>query len=190
MAKVKDNIVTEGLSGKLGKRLVFRRSKGGSTIASLSPVFSEGREFSDLQKAHFAEFQLATTYAKGVKNHPLYVNLAKGTEMNPYNVAVADWFNKPEVTNIDISEWDGQAGQTIFITANDDVKVLGVSVTIKESLNSEISLDNGQAVLSPLNKSVWHYTTNTAVAIRPGLCIEAVARDMPNNTGKGTLELN
>jgi hypothetical protein len=40
MAKIIDNLVTEGLSGKLGKRLVFRKSKGGKTILATRPIFS------------------------------------------------------------------------------------------------------------------------------------------------------
>jgi len=190
MAKVKDNIITEGLSGKLGKRLVFRRSKGGSTIVSLRPVFSEDRQFSDPQLEVQSDFTLASAYAKGAKDHPLYIDLAKGTEMNPYNVAIADWFYKPEVSKIDISEWTGQIDQGIYITADDDVKIVGVHVAIKETSESEASLEDGEAVQSLGNKSIWKYTTRTNLTIQPGLCVVATARDLPNNTGEASLELN
>jgi hypothetical protein len=40
MAKVKDNIVTEGLSGKLGKRLVARHMRDGRTIIATRPNYT------------------------------------------------------------------------------------------------------------------------------------------------------
>jgi hypothetical protein len=44
MAKVRDNIITEGLSGKLGRRLVFRKSRGGGTILAISSTYGTARE--------------------------------------------------------------------------------------------------------------------------------------------------
>jgi hypothetical protein len=60
MAKVKDNIITEGLSGKLGRRLVFRTSKNGKTILAISPVFSEDRVFNHSQLSQQEAFKQET----------------------------------------------------------------------------------------------------------------------------------
>ena len=74
MAKIIDNLVTEGLSGKLGKRLVFRKGKGGQTILATRPVFSVDRQFNLSQLAQQEAFKQAIVYAKVAKNQPLYNN--------------------------------------------------------------------------------------------------------------------
>ena len=38
--------------------------------------------------------------------------------MSPSNIAMADWFHPPEIKEIDLSAWTGQAGQSIRIQAN------------------------------------------------------------------------
>lgn len=80
MAKVLDNPITEGLSGKLGRRLVFRKGRKGRTIVALNRVYSEDRVVSDAQLAQQEAFRSATQYAVVAKDHPTYVQLAKGGE--------------------------------------------------------------------------------------------------------------
>jgi hypothetical protein len=117
MAKVRDNLVTEGLSGKLGKRLVFRKGRKGKTILATLPVENDKRQFNDAQKAHQGAFKKAIAYAKVAKTQPLYVALGKQVDEAAYNLAVADWFGQPEVLELDSAGWRGQAGQTIRIRA-------------------------------------------------------------------------
>ena len=112
MAKVHDNVITEGLSGKLGKRLVFRKGRGGRTIVVLSPVYSEGRTYNPSQLEHQEAFKKAVDFAKVTKDEPIYADRARGTEMTPYNVAVQYWFGQPEVLEIDTSEWTGRTTNT------------------------------------------------------------------------------
>src|SRR5262245_9961030 len=119
MAKVFDNPITEGLSGKLGRRLVFRKGRKGKTIVALSPVFSEDRCFNEAQLAQQEAFRQATQYAVGAKDNPIYVSLARTADATAYNLAVADWFGQPEVLEIDASNWTGQAGQPLRIRAQD-----------------------------------------------------------------------
>lgn len=190
MAKVFDNPITEGLSGKLGRRLVFRKGRGGKTIVALSPVFSEDRVFNEAQLAQQEAFRLATQYAVGAKDNPIYVNLAKGTDATAYNLAVADYFGKPDVLEINISEWTGQIGQTIRVKAQDNVRVMSVRVMIRESNNTATALEEGEAVRSETNGLMWVYTTKTVVPMTPGTRIDAFARDLPDNVGGHSLELS
>jgi hypothetical protein len=62
MAKVGDNIVTTGLSGKLGNLIVFR-NRGGKTYVSKAPK-RQDTEWTEAQEAHRLKFQEAVLYAK------------------------------------------------------------------------------------------------------------------------------
>jgi hypothetical protein len=110
MAKVFDNIVPSGLTGSLGNKLVLRRGRRGQTIVSKKPVFAPDRVFSAAQKAHQQAFREAAAYAKTAKNGQTYLKKAEKTGQAPYNLAVRDWFNKPQIVELDVTGWNGEAG--------------------------------------------------------------------------------
>lgn len=62
MAVVKKNIITEGLSGKLGDTIVFRR-RDGRTIVATRPETSD-RELSQTEIEHRSKFREAVIYAR------------------------------------------------------------------------------------------------------------------------------
>ena len=189
MAKVHDNPITEGLSGKLGKRLVFRKGRGGRTIVALSPVPTEGRTFNAEQLAHQEAFKQATQYAVGAKDNPIYVNLARGAEATSYNLAVADWFGQPKVLEIDINNWTGEIGQTIRVKATDDTKVVSVQMSI-QSPDGGTTYEQGQAVPSGTDGLWWVYTTTSQVTIQPGTRVVATAKDLPGNAEGMVWQMN
>ena len=178
MAKVFDNIVLSGLTGSLGGKLVLRRGRGGQTIVSKKPVFAADREFSDAQKAHQQAFREATAYAKANKNENIYLERAGQTGQVPYNLAVRDWFHKPQITALDVTGWNGGAGQAIRIQAVDDVRISRVSVVITDG-NGTV-LEQGHA--HPGDASWWTYmTTKPAGGNRR---LEVTALDFPGNIAK------
>jgi hypothetical protein len=187
MAKVRDNLVTEGLTGRLGKRLVFRRGRGGTTIVAVRPIPSENPEYNDAQLAQQGAFTKATRYAKGARTKSIYKMLARGTESTPYNLAIADWFGQPEVLSIDASEWTGQMGQTIRIEATDDTKVTSVRVVIH---NNGTILEEGDAVPADDNVLLWSYVTTTNVTPAPQLLLDANAYDLAGNFGAMSVAMN
>lgn len=187
MAKVKDNVITEGLSGKLGKRLVFRRGRGGTTIVGVKPVPSENPQYSEAQLAQQEAFKTAAEYAKKAKTQPVYKALTRDTEATAYNQAVADWFGQPRVLNINASGWTGQTGQTIEIKAIDDTKVVGVRVVIH---NNGTILEEGEALPSETDGLLWTYVTTTDVAAAPGILLDANARDMAGNIGAASVPMD
>ena len=124
MAKVIDNLLVRGLSGKLGDQVVFRRLRDGRTIVCNKPDFSK-RKLSREQKQHHTRFQAASAYAKSAsRSMPIYAQLAEGTMKNAYNVALGDWFHPPVIQRV------GRYGTAIRIWATDDVHVAGVQVLV------------------------------------------------------------
>src|SRR5689334_12887415 len=119
MAKVRKNIIIEGISGKLGGQLVFRNLKDGRTIVCAAPDFSN-RVLSTDQKAHHSKFKAASVYAKVAQfSEPIYAQLKEGTTMTAYNIALADYFHPPVIHAVK------HEGSRVRIHATDDVLVTG-----------------------------------------------------------------
>ena len=190
MAKTFNNIFVRGLTGSVGDQFVIRKTRTGRTIIANKPTFDSDREFTASQKAQHDAFRQATTYAKFAKNEPVYVEKAKGTTTTAYNLAVADWFREPKVLDINISNWTGQIGQEIRVRADDDTLVTRVHVMIRASNSSPDVLEEGEAVRSMTDGLLWVYTTTTAISMNPGTRLDAMAYDMPGNSGASSLESN
>jgi len=137
MAKVRRNPVVDGISGSIGD-LVFRQMPDGSTYISKKHDFSR-RKFSQGQKDHQSRFRQAVAYAReAAKSQPVYAELAAGTIMSPYNIALSDWFNPPVIHRV------GRYGTAIRVWATDDVRVAGVQVLV---LDDEGNIrEKGEAV--------------------------------------------
>ena len=184
MAKVTNNIVTQGLSGKLGNQIVFRAGKGGQTIVAVKPA--SGREFNAEQQAHHEAFRNAIAYARSAKDEAVYVVKAQGTTMNPFNAAVADWFRQPQVLEIDTNTWTGEVGEVIRVKAQDDTLVANVRLAITNGNGT--TFEQGQAVQA--DGLWWEYTTTTAVDVNANPAVIATAEDLPGNNHQLTWQNN
>jgi hypothetical protein len=179
MAKQKNNVVTHGLSGKIGDLLVFRQ-KGGMTIVSKIP--EQAKTVSEKQKANRKRFQQATVYAQAAMHDPqtgeLYAAAAKKTKrLTSYNVAVADFFNAPDIETIDLSAYSGAEGDEIRIIVSDDFAVKAVHVSIINSVGSQI--EEGYAVQGLGN--LWIYAVSQNNDSLDGDKIVITASDIPGN---------
>jgi len=174
MAKVSNNIIMQGLSGSLGNQLVIRQGKGGQTIVATMPT--TGRTFNATQLAQQEAFRHAIAYAKSAKEENIYLTKAQGTTMSAFNAAVADWFNQPEVLEIDITRWTGAVGEIIRVKAQDDTHVARVHVQLVSAGGS--ILEEGDA--NQVDGLWWEYTTSLA-ANTADTNVQATAHDMPGN---------
>ena len=145
-----------GISGTLGKNLVVRTMRDGSTIVSAKPDFSH-RKFSRGQLKHQSRFQEAAAYARtAAKTNPIYAQLAKGTLKTAYNIALSDWFNPPVIHSIQ------RQGETIRVVATDNVLVAKVWVSILDKDGK--MLEQGEATRR--RDQVWEYTANADGTIK------------------------
>lgn len=164
MAKVRNNVLLEGLSGSIGN-LVFRQMPDGSTRVSAKPDFSQ-RVFSQAQKEQQNRFKQAVAYAREAsKTQPIYAELAEGTTKNAYNIALSDWFNPPVI--LDIEREDGR----IRVRASDNVRVTEVGVRIVDEAGN--LLEGGQA--QQVNALQWEYLPKVEGKV------EVTARDLAGN---------
>ena len=183
MAKVRRNIIVEGLSGSLGGQVVFQQARDGGTIVRVMARPSQ-RPPSEQQLTNRARFREAIAYARQTKDHPIYVKKARGTNKTSYNVAVADWFRPPEVVKIDLSQWHGRVGDTLRMQVQDYAYV--------ESVNVLISDENGQmvetGVATPESNGLWwQYVTTVDHPGGNGIVVVS-ASDLPGH--EGSLEVS
>jgi len=186
MAESKNNIITHGLSGKVGDIIVFSQ-RGGKTIVSKAPKERTG-EASEAQKEHREKFQEAIIYGKAsiqdADTKAMYEAKADHEKnITAYNVAVADMMNAPKIEEIDLSNYKGKKGDIISIKAIDDFKIATVKVIIH---NADGSLqEEGKAKIST-NGLDWIYTATTDNADLAGDKITIQATDIPDNMTEKT----
>jgi hypothetical protein len=178
MAKSKNNVITHGLSGKIDM-LIFRQLNG-ETVVSTVP--KKRKKQSKLQKQHNKRFQQASIYAKLATADPdtkdLYADEAKKRKgMTAYSVAVADFFNAPDINTVDLSKYTGVAGDEIQIIASDDFAVKSVHVQIDNTDGTAV--EEGEAV--NITGNIWKYTASTNNESLDGCKIIVTAYDMPRN---------
>lgn len=95
MAIVKHNPILEGLSGIVGRSLVFRQFNG-KTVAQSAPV--RIAPYTAAQRKQQSHFKEAMAYARIRMKNPVlkarYVAQAKlkGGSTNPFNMAIAEYF--------------------------------------------------------------------------------------------------
>jgi hypothetical protein len=179
MAKSKNNVITYGLSGKIGDLLVFRQ-RDGKTIVSKIP--EQSNTVSEKQTANRARFQQAAVYAKiaveDTETKDLYAEQAKKRKgLTSYNVAVADFFNAPDIDTVDLSAYTGAVGEQIRIIVSDDFAVKSVHVQINNADGSLV--EEGEAVRGA--GDLWIYTATENNESLDGDRILITASDMPGN---------
>jgi Na+-transporting NADH:ubiquinone oxidoreductase subunit NqrF len=160
MAKVGNNIVTTGLSGKLGNLIVFR-NRGGKTYVAQAPK-KKTTEWSEAQERHRLHFQEAVLYAKNAianeATKEAYEASAKECE-TAYNVEVADFINAPHTDEIDMNHYTGQPGSYIQIRTVADFEVKEVTVTNQNTDGTQV--ESGSVTLR--EGSMWWRYTATVV---------------------------
>lgn len=187
MAESKNNVITHGLSGKLGDLIVFR-NRNGKTIVANKPGSRTG-ELSEAQKEHQKHFQEATIYGKAALTDPAtkagYAAAASNGE-TAYNVAVADFFHAPNIDEINVSNYTGKIGDAIKVKATDDFKVAEVSVAIYNADGSEV--EHGLAVQSA-NGVEWVYTATADNASLDSDKIIVSVSDLPGHLTAGEKQI-
>jgi hypothetical protein len=189
MANSNNSVITGKFRGTLGKELVFREWDG-KTVVAKAPKPKTGPA-TDAQLKIQENFMLAAKYATSVKEgtdqgiRDAYAAVLKPRQ-NLFSRAVADFMSPPIVKTIGTSAYTGVVGSTIRIRATDDFRVTGVLVEIFSASGG--LLEKGNAIQQN-NGIDWIYTTTQANAVLTGSKINAMATDVPGNTGTLTVTL-
>ncbi|HEY5747619.1 MAG TPA: hypothetical protein VIU12_16205 [Chryseolinea sp.] len=182
MSKSRNNPLTEGLSGKLGKTLVFR-NVGGETVLAVAPGPQSGPP-TEQQMAHRNKFRMAAAYASGQLGDPaassLYQEVAKRKQYkSARTLAVADFFNAPTIMLVDASAYTGAVGTKILIHADDDLEVKTVSIDVVNAAGATV--EKGLAVQRG-KSTIWEYAATVENTSLTGMKIVVKAVDRPGNS--------
>jgi hypothetical protein len=179
MARVNYNVVTHGVSGKIGDLLQFRQRNGKTIIAKIA---ARSGKVAPAQQQVRDKFRQAAAYARSVIKNPaireIYESRASGG-ITPYNLALKDFFTSPVISGVDLAAYIGDTGNPITITATDDTKVVEVKVQIVES-NGNI-LEEGLASQQG-EQDAWVYTASAFNNNPSGSRVVVQVRDLPGNT--------
>jgi hypothetical protein len=182
MARVKKNIITKGMSGKLGDTIVFRQ-RGGVTVVATLPE-KEERETTEAQKQQQRKFQQAVIYAQNaMQDEDLKAEYALKAKPNrsAYHVALADFLHAPDIDDVDLSKYDGTQGSEIVIRVVDDYQVAQVIVSIFKQDGTLV--EEGTAVPAG-NKLDWVYTAQKSNTPLTGNKMIIKASDVPGNAAE------
>lgn len=154
------NVLLKGLSGMLGKLLVFRQV-GERTYVASPPVFTKTRSL--LQQQHHKRFKAASAYARSQMELPerkaAYARAAAhNVQLTPYNMALKDFFHAPEIKEVDLSQW---ATGLLRVQATDDFAVDRVEITLLDADGQ--ALESGPAIPDPLLPGWWLYSFDTGI---------------------------
>ena len=175
MAKQTNNVVTHGLSGKIGDLLVFSQ-RAGKTVVGKVP--RKSNKVSELQMEQRKKFQMAVFYGKSPENQEVYKEKAVKKGRTPFHVAVADFLKAPDIENVDISGYTGQPGDTVRIRVTDDFAVKSVTVRITNSDGTLV--EEGNATPDAVGY-LWTYIATSTNDNLEGDKIEITVSDLPGN---------
>jgi len=180
MGFVTENDLTDGISGRVGNKIVFRVVKG-RTLVTRRPKRTAAP--TELQLQHRERFQQAARYAKEKMLDPaakaVYDQIAEGQAYNSaFSEAVRDYLTLPKVVGVNVGAYSGAAGSVLGVKVSDNVKVITLNVSIRDASNNVI--ESGNASHTPGDME-WKYTTTTAIPSLSGVKIIVTAIDRPGN---------
>jgi hypothetical protein len=179
--QIENNPLLKGASGMLGKTFICRQGRDGRLVMSNRPKRPENLTVHQL--AVKSKFLQAVTYAKGqmlIPDAKAEYETGMSYKLNSaYGVAVADYLKGPQIHGVDSTEYRGQVGEKLVISATDNFKVTNVQVEIRSATNELI--EEGNANVNLENPMLWVYVSKTANNDLTGSKVIVKAKDKPNN---------
>ncbi len=164
MAKIRNDILLQGLSSTTGQGLTAERTASGRPILSIPLTVDEKYRVSKaLAESHAAAY---LSY-QGVDDKTAAALMAPD-----YMLESVDMFHGLEIREVDPSDWHGEAGQVIRLHARHASDPI-VVITDGEGR----VIEQGRA--TGADGDLWTYTTSTTAPEGPRLIV--TARDLPRH---------
>ena len=168
-----NNIITNGLSGKLGQ-FIFRRWYGKTVMVTKAAVYNRGSA-AQLQNQNL--FRQAHFYAKRVLSNPsllqFYTDRVQGAQ-RAYNLAVSDYLSAPVIHQVNTDNYIGKAVSSITCQVTDNFKVAEVEVVIKK----DGGLVEWGHAFGEADGIHWTYTATKEINPVDVVVIEVQAKDI------------
>jgi hypothetical protein len=179
MARLNRNNASKGISGQVDQ-FEYRDKNGKTVIAKLRR--KSRKPATPKQEQVRQKFRDASLYARICVQDPqlkeFYQSKAEPGQ-TPYNMAFADYYDAPEIKDINSKGYTGIAGNKLVLLVTDHFRVASVKVKIEKSDGSLV--EEGEAVMKE-NGLHWEYTSTSANAAIAGSVITVTAFDLPGNS--------
>jgi hypothetical protein len=163
MATLRANPIIEGLSGMLGRTVVFKKMRGKTIVASCP---RPPKKQSEQQRVNRSKFRDATLYAQTVLldegKKAYYQKKAKKLKLpNAYTAAITDYMRSPKLKEANRTEKE----RTYYI-GKKDFEVKKVEITTAQGGLVE------NKTLKKVNYNEWEFTLNKE-DLRAGIQVTA-----------------
>lgn len=181
MAHVSNNLVVQGMSGSLEKKILLKHY-GNITLVTAFPDRSMVK-ITDSQKKENGRFRAAMAYARSQMADPVakaeYQAIAKGLQ-RAHNMAVADFYHLPEIKSIDLAQCNGHTNDPVSIVAVDILKVVKLTVAITDASGKLVESGDAQKT----GRWNWEYRLTGNYSTVEHLTVKVKAWDKPGNSAE------
>lgn len=177
MKDLKNKLIKQSDGSSNPNTLVFRQSLDRILDANRT----ESPKLNAEQESKQQRLQEAAIYAKStlLNDEARAEYEAKSAELRTsYTIAIADFLQAPHIEEIDLSDYEGQVGDTIRVQVTDDFKVASVSVSIVHADGTV--LEKGNASQQGASND-WLYKATATNNSLDGDKILIQASDLPGN---------
>jgi hypothetical protein len=167
-------------SGRIGN-LVYALQPDGTVVVRQFQEHSG--KWSPAQLNQQSEVKAAAQYWRLVQRDPsklaIYLGVPRKPGMGARHFAIRDYFNDPEITEIDVTGYWGGAGHPIRAVVKDDTAVAEVLVQILNM--SDVVLEEGRAARDGTS-DIWVYAGNNQLSSGQTVVVRITAKDHPGNS--------
>ena len=179
MSKVEMHAPFTTFSGTIGK-LVYRKVRG-KTVVAMKP--DPDRTLSQAEVAHRQDFAQAASWAKAALQdeelRPFYEALGKQRDIPARAAAISDFLKRPTLEALDLAEYAGRSGDSIYFMASDNAGLVDTTIAIGDG-NGTV-FESGAAVEVDEGTGYWKYTAVQDIPAGSTLLIKACVSDRPGN---------
>ena len=187
MAKVVLNPALRVLSGDVAG-FVYRQQADGSVIIAKETLLDPNREFSVAQLEQMQKFKEASArYRRLMEDagtEAAYKKLIaeRGLESRLRALVIGDILKAPVISTLDISKFEGKAGDTIRVVAEDSVGVARLSLTVQDVTAGQLIEEAEMQMNGLVSGTVeWVFTMTAVVDAGHEMLVKATAYDLAGN---------
>ncbi len=187
MAKVVLNPALRVLSGDVAG-FVYRQQADGSVIIAKETLLDPNREFSVAQLEQMQKFKEASArYRRLMEDagtEAAYKKLIaeRGLESRLRALVIGDILKAPVISTLDISKFEGKAGDTIRVVAEDSVGVARLSLSVNDVTAGQL-VEAAEMQMNGLVSGTveWVFTMTAVVDAGHEMQVKATAYDLAGN---------
>jgi hypothetical protein len=185
MARIKNNVLLSGVSGRVGN-LVFK-VRNGKTFVSARPKTTKAPTEKMLKSC--MNCALASQYAKAALADPersAFYKAVRSKGKSAYRLAVADYLKAPVIESVKVFDCTGEAETTLFLIDVNKTGLAKITISIEDQNGNLVESGDASGHES---LRTWYYQATTPNLFSKGKSILVRAWDVPGKMAETMREL-